>query len=103
MFKEGASLVAFDEAFTLHPLVVMVLLRLAAEYGVATYSTGEALQITAKKDPRYLSMGWHEMQPFQQEEWQELEREGRLLYVRLGTNHRLPPDQFKMLMRVRHD
>lgn len=57
-------------------------------------------QITSKQDQRYLDLNWHHSHAFLMAPWTALESSGRMLYVQLNQNHRLPLEQFKMLCRV---
>ena len=99
-FRRGVTVVASDEAFTVHPLLMAVLLHLVEEFGVVLLFVGEALQINAMQDERMLQRGWHERFAFNMQPWLGLEQTGRLLYVQLRQNFRLPLLQFQMLMRV---
>jgi hypothetical protein len=53
-FRRGISLLASDEAFTVHPLLMAVLLFLVEEFGVLFLFVGEALQINSMQDGRML-------------------------------------------------
>ncbi len=100
LLKDGVRCLAFDEAFTLHPLLVDVLLSMADDWGCMTFSAGEILQITARTDIKWMNAGWHEAYAFQMATWRSLEQAGRLVYLRLSHNHRLLPGQNAMLQRV---
>lgn len=100
-FRKGLTALLFDEAFTIHPLIMSCLITMCEDAGVPMVFVGEALQVTSKQDRRYLEQGWHERYAFMMLPWQRLEQSGRLLYVKLTGSYRLPQAQFDMLMQVR--
>jgi len=101
--KRGCTAVLSDEAFTVHPLLMSVLLWVAVQWGVVVIFVGEALQINCMQDERMLARGWFQRFAFQMNPWLNLEQNGQLLYFRRQQNFRLPPAQFQMLMRVSAD
>jgi hypothetical protein len=99
-FKRGITVLASDEAFTIHPLLMAVLLWLVESFCVVFPFMGEALQIDSMQDDRMLKKGWHERFAFNMEPWLTLERTDRALYFQLRQNFRLPQNKHQMLMRV---
>lgn len=97
----GVNFIAFDEAWTLHPLVLDCFVAAAHEYGVVTFSVGEALQITARTDEQWVARGWHSTHGFTMPYWQQLQQQGQVLFLHLTTNHRLCPHDAGLLRRVR--
>lgn len=101
-FKQGgATGLLADEAFTVHPLLMAVLLWVVLQFGVVFVFVGEALQINSLQNARMRRHGWFEPFAFLMEPWRSLEQSGQLLYFQLEDNFRLPQAQFAMLRRVR--
>jgi hypothetical protein len=92
--------VLYDEAFTLHPLILSVLVMFCDERRVVQLIFGEVLQINSKTDPEYEELGWHQSHAFLTPPWRQIQDGRRLPFVQLDRNHRLPPEQFQLLQRV---
>lgn len=75
-------------------------MRFLDEHGVISVGAGEMLQVGPKLDSRWLTKNWHTAHAFQMPYWQQLQQGGRVIFLRLTSNHRLPAEQFKMLKRV---
>lgn len=100
ILAEGTRFIACDEVFTLHPLILDTLLQYAEQWGACTMLVGEVLQVGARTEAEWIHKGWHEDFAFQMTGWNVPELDGRMVYLRLGTNHRIPSPQAAMLRRV---
>jgi hypothetical protein len=99
-FQQGVTFLGFDEAWTIHPLVLDCLMAAAHESGVVTFSVGEALQITARTEPAWIQQGWHTTHGFAMPVWQHLQQQGSIIFLKLTENHRSSPSDAAMLRRV---
>jgi len=100
LFDEGVQFVGFDEAWTLHPLVLDNFMAAADEHGVVTFSVGEVLQVTARTHEAWVRAGWHTRHGFAMPYWQHLQQQDQLVFLQLRCNHRLSGQQADLLQRV---
>lgn len=94
------GIVLYDEEWTLHPLIHDHFVRFLDERHVMSCGAGELLQTRPKLEQQWLDRNWHQPLAFNEPYYQQLLQRGSVLFMRLRHNHRLPPDQFKMMQRV---
>lgn len=100
LVSSGLGIVLYDEEWTLHPLIHDHFVRFLDERHVMSCGAGELLQTRPKLEQQWLDRNWHQPLAFNEPYYQQLLQRGSVLFMRLRHNHRLPPDQFKMMQRV---